>query len=511
MRLREVAIVLSPKDNVAVATRPLKRATVLEDDALGVELRRDVPIGHKFSLRAIPSGDPILKYGHLIGFASADIPPGDHVHAHNVVVKPVQRAYEFAKEGWKAETLPMVRREFLGYARKDGRAGTRNYILVIASSNCAASVCRRIADRFRGEALKAYPAVDGVVAITHKGGCAIPDGGFDHLVLQRTLAGFARHPNVFGYVLVGLGCEVNQVSDLIQAQGLVALGSERRPSCVVTIQEGGFERAVEAGVRVVAGMLPEANECRRTPRPISDLVVGTECGGSDAYSGITANPALGVASDEIVRHGGTAILSETPEMYGAEHLLCRRARDERTAKVLLDRIQWWERHVAALGAEINNNPTPGNILGGITTIYEKSLGAIMKGGTSALNAVYEYAQPVSQKGFVIMDTPGYDPVSVTGMVAGGANVVVFTTGRGSVYGSVPAPCLKVATNTSLYERMPEDMDVNAGTIIEGTAVDEVGKAIFEQILKTASGEKTASEKQGVGEEEFAPWAIGPVL
>jgi altronate hydrolase len=486
IRLREAAIVLSPKDNVAVATRTLTRA--------------------------IPRDAPILKYGHIIGFASADIRSGDHVHVHNVTVKAVQREYEFAKEGWKTETPPAVRREFLGYLRKDGRIGTRNYILVIASVNCSASVCRQIADRFRGEALRAYPTIDGVAAITHNGGCAIPEGGLDHLLLQRTLAGFARHPNVFGYVLVGLGCEVNQLGSLIQHQGLVLLGADDQSPRVVTIQEeGGFQRAVEAGVRAVEEMLAPANECRRCPRPLSDLVVGTECGGSDAYSGITANPALGAACDGIVRHGGTVILSETPEMYGAEHLLTRRARTQSVAKTLIERIEWWERHVSSRGAEINNNPTPGNILGGITTIYEKSLGAIMKGGTSVVNAVYQYAQPVEEKGLVIMDTPGYDPVSVTGMVAGGANVIVFTTGRGSVYGSVPTPCIKVATNTPIYQRLAPDMDVNAGAILEGQSVDELGNTIFERILRTASGEKTASEKQGVGEEEFAPWVVGPVL
>jgi altronate hydrolase len=351
-----------------------------------------------------------------------------------------------------------------------------------------------------------------VVAITHKQGCAMQYDGPDHQQLDRTLAGFARHPNVAAYILVGLGCETGQAIHLIEGQGLIQLGGPKKKPVVLTVQEcGGIAKTVDAGVRAIAELLPRVNEARRTKLPASKLVLGTNCGGSDGNSGVTANPALGIASDLLVAQGGTSILAETPEIYGAEHLLTRRAIRREVGEKLIERIRWWQWYAGVFGAEINNNPSVGNKSGGLTTIFEKSLGAIAKGGNTALVDVVGYAESVRTPGLVVMDTPGYDPVSMTGIVAGGANVLVFTTGRGSVFGCKPAPSIKVATNTPLYEHMRDDMDIDAGVILNGTPVAEVGRQIFEEILAVASGKKTCSERAGVGEEEFAPWQIGPTL
>jgi altronate hydrolase len=388
--------------------------------------------------------------------------------------------------------------------------------------NCSATTCRAVAERFRGNAIQEFPNVDGVFAITHKSGCGMQYGGPDHEQLDRTLAGFARHPNVGAYVLVGLGCETGQASHIVEGQDLVqillpgqkppgATDGPRRPT-IVTIQEcGGIAKTVEVLTRMVREMLPGLNDVRRTKQPASKIILGTNCGGSDGNSGITANPALGIASDMLVAQGGTSILAETTEVYGAEHLLTRRAKTREVGQKLVDRIKWWEWYTAIFGADINNNPSVGNKEGGLTTIYEKSLGAVAKGGSAPLSGVFQFAERVNVPGFVFMDTPGLDPVSVTGIVAGGANVVVFTTGRGSCFGCKPTPSIKVATNTPMYNHMMDDMDVNAGDILEGTPLPEKGRQIFEKILAVASGEKTKSELHGVGEEEFAPWPIGPTL
>jgi len=401
----------------------------------------------------------------------------------------------------------------MGYDRGDGRYGTRNYVAIISTVNCSASTSKYVSERFRQtDLLKQYPNVDGVVAITHKAGCAMQYDGPDHNQLDRTLAGFAKHPNVAAYILIGLGCETGQAIHLIENQGLIQLNGSRKKPTIITIQEcGGIRKTVEAGVRAVAELLPRVNDVRRTRLSADKIVLGTNCGGSDGNSGVTANPALGVASDLIVQQGGTSILGETSEIYGAEHLLTRRAVSRSVGEKLVERIKWWEWYAGIFGAEINNNPSVGNKEGGLTTIYEKSLGAIAKGGSTALMDVVHYAEPVRTKGFVVMDTPGYDPVSMTGIVAGGANVLVFTTGRGSVFGCKPAPSIKVATNTPMYEHMIDDMDIDAGVILNGTPVEAVGRRIFEEILAVASGKKTKSEINGVGEEEFAPWAIGPTL
>ncbi|MCS6852636.1 MAG: altronate dehydratase family protein [Gemmataceae bacterium] len=520
-----VAVHLRPEDNVAIASRPLPAGLEIDHAGKTLLLADRIGLGHKLALRPIRAGEAVLKYGQVIGFASQDIAAGAHVHVHNVRADLFERDYAFGRDcppppARAGSDLPGAppRRTWQGYDRGPERPahqryGTRNYIAVISTVNCSASVSKYITQRFHETGLlRRYANVDGVVALTHKAGCAMAYDGPDHRQLDRTLAGFAKHPNVAAYVLVGLGCETAQAVHLIENEGLIQLNGSRRPPVVLTIQDcGGIPKTVEAGVQAVAELLPQVHDTRRVSLTADKLILGTECGGSDGNSGVTANPALGIAADLLVAQGGTVILGETPEIYGAEHILTRRAISRQVGEKLLERIRWWEWYTGIFGAEINNNPSPGNKEGGLTTIYEKSLGAVAKGGSTALVDVVHYAEPVTAKGLVVMDTPGYDPVSLTGIVAGGANVIVFTTGRGSVFGCKPVPSIKVATNTPLYEHMIDDMDLNAGTILDGTPVEEVGRQIFEEILAVASGKKTKSELHGVGEEEFAPWSIGPTL
>jgi altronate hydrolase len=516
--LSQVAVHLRPEDNVAIASRPIAAGVEIQSEGGHFVLDRRIGLGHKLALRPIRKGEPVYKYGQVIGFASVDIAAGGHVHVHNVRADAFERDYAFCRDCPPPPARPAELRTWQGYDRgserpEHQRFGSRNYIAVISTVNCSASTNKYIAERLRASGiLKQFPNVDGVVPITHKAGCAMQYDGPDHRQLDRTLAGFARHPNVGAYVLIGLGCETGQASHLIEGEGLIQLNGSKKKPLVLSIQEcGGIAKTVEAGVRAVTEMLPRVNDVRRTTLTADKLILGTNCGGSDGNSGVTANPALGIASDLLVAQGGTSIIGETSEIYGAEHLLTRRAVSRAVGEKLIERIKWWEWYAGLFGAEINNNPSVGNKEGGLTTIYEKSLGAIAKGGSTALVDVVHYAEAVRAKGFVVMDTPGYDPVSMTGIVAGGANVCVFTTGRGSVFGCKPAPSIKVATNTPLYEHMIDDMDVNAGVILDGTPVEEVGRQLFEEILAVASGKKTKSEINGVGDEEFAPWSIGPTL
>ncbi len=507
---------LHPADNVGVARCALLPGQVADwgGGAGRMEVRDRIPALHKMALGAVPKGAAVLRYGQVIGVATADIAPGAHVHTHNLGIGAATREHQFGSGVCELPPLqPGEARTFAGYTRPGGRAGTRNYLAVISSVNCSASVSRYVAERFRGpEFARDYPGVDGVLAFTHKSGCAMSPDEPTRL-LQRVLAGVARHPNITGYVLVGLGCEVNQTGALLRSEGLDDPARGEIPAAVLNIQsQGGTARTVEAAVAAVARLLPAVHALRRTPQPLSRLVLALNCGGSDGASGITANPALGVASDLLVRHGGTSVLAETPELYGAEHLLTRRAVTPEVGQSIVNLIRWWEEHVQRHGASIDNNPSVGNKEGGLTTILEKSLGALAKGGQAPLRAVYRYAEPILERGFCFMDTPGYDPVSMTGLMAGGCNLAVFTTGRGSVYGCKPSPCLKVATRTELFDWMHEDMDLNAGTILDGTeSVESVGHRIFERILAVAGGEKTLSERAGLGDEEFAPWILGPVL
>ena len=505
LALDEVAVLLHAEDDVAIARLPILPGSSIEIGGRSWPVPRVVPSGHKLAIRSRAEGEPVRRYGQVIGFATMAIEPGEHVHSQNLAVGELTLDYAVGSEVRPAGP-PARPRTFLGFRRADGRVGTRNYVAVLASVNCSPSAVRAIAEHFRGPGvLERYPNVDGVIALGTKGGCGAHYGSPYLAQLQRTLAGTVDHPNVGGYVLVSLGCEDNQPADLAET------GSLGEPA-VLTIQEqGGYRRTVEDGIRAVERILPAANEARREEVSAAELVVALQCGGSDSWSGVTANPALGLAADEVVRQGGTVVLAETTEVYGAEHLLTRRASSPEVAERLLERIRWWEQYTAMFGASIDNNPAPGNKVGGLTTIYEKSLGAVAKAGSTPLNGVFGYGERITARGFVHMDTPGYDPVSVTGQVAGGCNLVCFTTGRGSAFGYKPAPSLKIATNSELYRRQEEDMDVDAGRVLTGTGLEEVGIEIFERILSVASGERTKSELAGVGEEEFNPWILGAVL
>jgi len=508
---------LDPSDNVAVARVAVSPgdSAVLGDHPVAVQ--ESVPAGHKVAVRRIAQGEPIFKYGQRIGVASCEIPAGGWVHVQNVAATRESLAYEFCTD-LRQPAVAVEPRTFQGFRRANGTSGTRNYVALISTVNCSATTARYVAQELAKSDLSAYPNVDGVIPLIHKGGCAFSSGGEDHQQLNRTLAGFARQPNIAASLILGLGCETAQAGQLQSDYGLVQLGgarrsgSDERQPMVLNIQEvGGVRKTVDRAVGVLRDLLARANDVRREPIPISELMVGLECGGSDGASGITANPALGYASDLLVAHGGTAVLSEIPEVYGAEQLLTRRSVSREVGEALLERIRWWEDYARRHDASIDNNPSYGNKQGGLTTIFEKSLGAVAKGGTSPLRAVYKYAEPVRERGFVLMDTPGYDPASVTGMVAGGCQVIVFTTGRGSCFGCKPSPTIKVATNTPMFNRMREDMDINAGTILEGATIESVGREIFEMIIATASGQHTLSEAQGIGDEEFCPWVPGPVF
>lgn len=502
-------------DNTAVTTGPLSKASSRRVKDLSVTVSDDIPAGHKVALTAISEGSPIIKFGQTIGYASAPINPGDWIHVHNVRPSKPGQQYEF---GTELHEPPAVEpRTFQGYRRANGTAGTRNYLALVSTVNCSATTARYVAQTLARTDLREYPNIDGIIPLVHKAGCAMAFGDEDHHRLNRTLAGFAKHPNIAGSLVLGLGCETAQAGYLEEQHGLVQLGGgesaadEARPM-VLNIQDmGGIRKTVDRAAGVLRELLPMANEVVREPIPVSELKIALECGGSDGNSGITANPAVGIAADLLAAHGATAILSETPEMYGAEHLLTRRAINEDVGRRLLDLIKWWEDYATRNGVTIDNNPSVGNKKGGLTTIFEKSLGAIAKGGTTPLRAVYQYAEPVTESGFVIMDSPGFDPASVTGKVAGGAQVVVFTTGRGSCFGCKPSPTIKVATNTPMFQRMSDDMDLNAGTILDGDTVQEIGEQIFERIVATASGQPTLSESQGIGDEEFCPWQPGPVF
>ena len=501
---------LHPLDDVVIAKEPLQAGTVVDTEAGPVPLARDVAAGHKIAYRGRAPGEPVLRYGQVIGVATTAIAPGEHVHIHNLEWAEIPRDYQL---GAAAAPLPPVDPasvpRFEGYLRPDGRVGTRNYLAVVSTVNCSASVTRFVKERFR-DASRDHPSVDGVIALTHRGGCGHVAGGEDQVLLERVLAGYATHPNVAAFVLIGLGCEVIQPTLLVEHHSLARRG-EGAPPVVVIQEAGGVRKAVEAAVAEVARLLPRAAAARRTPQPISRLVLGTNCGGSDGYSGITANPALGWAVDELIRQGGSAVLGETPEIYGAEQLLVRRAVSRAVAEKLLERIAWWRQHLKSRNADVDHNPSPGNVAGGITTVLEKSLGGVAKGGTAPLVDVVGYGERVDAPGLVFMDTPGFDPVSVTGIVAGGANLLAFTTGRGSVFGCKPVPSLKLASNSSLFRRMEEDMDLDCGVILAGTSIEETGRRILDELILVASGKQTKSELAGLGEEEFDPWMPGPTL
>lgn len=497
---------LHASDNVIVAVDTVDKGASPQ----GITASQRIPRGHKMASAAIDTGAPVRKFGQIIGFATSDIRPGDHIHTHNCGFAEFERDYAFAADARDEPLLPAAERAtFEGYRRANGRAGTRNYIGILTSVNCSASVARFMAEEItRSGILRDYPHVDGVIPLVHGTGCALDLDGEGYELLKRTQWGYAANPNMGGVVMVGLGCEGFQIGRFMEAYGIKETDTFRS----FTIQEtGGTRKTVAAGVDAIRTMLPVVDKARRETLPVSELVLALQCGGSDGYSGITANVALGAAVDLLVRHGGTAVLSETPEIYGAEHLLTRRARNRAVGEKLVDIIHWWQDYTAKNNGSMDNNPSPGNKLGGLTTILEKSLGAAAKGGTTTLEAVYRYAEPVTAKGFVYMDTPGYDPVAATGQVAGGCNVLCFTTGRGSAYGCKPTPSIKLATNSDIYHRMIDDMDINCGDILDGVTIEEKGREIFDHVLRVASGTHSKSEVLGYGDAEFVPWQVGATM
>jgi len=498
---------LHANDNVLVARQPIGLGQELSE--FGLRMRAQVPAGHKIAAQRIAAGEPVKKYDTVIGAATRDIEAGEHVHSHNLEIIDFDRDPGFCEDVRPVDYVPEAERAtFMGIVRPDGRVATRNFVGILSSVNCSATVIKHIAAHFTPERLAAYPNVDGVAAFAQTSGCGMssPSEHFD--VLRRTIAGYARHPNLAGVLIVGLGCERNQVADLVASQGLT-LGEHVRT--LVMQDVGGTRATIAAGVAAIESMLPAANDVKREPVSAAHLKIGLECGGSDGFSGITANPALGAAMDILVRHGGTAILSETPEIHGVEFMLTRRAVTPEVGKKLLARLAWWAEYTRGHNGQFNGVVGPGNQAGGLANIFEKSLGSAMKGGTTPLQAVYEYAETIDTAGFVFMDSPGYDPVASTGQIASGANLICFTTGRGSMFGSKPAPTIKLATNTPMYRRLEEDMDINCGLVLDGElSVSQMGQHIFEHILRAASGQSTKSELLGLGDHEFVPWHLGIV-
>ena len=509
--MQPIAIRIHKNDNVVTAKSDIDINISIHEE--NVNTNQHIPVGHKVATQNISKGDAIIKYDTMIGVAKENIKIGDHVHVHNTGMVDSKKDYQFSQGCKNNEVLPESERAtFMGYRRPNGKVGTRNFIGIISSVNCSATVCKKIAESFNEEALSEFENVDGIVSITHGTGCGINSKGLGWELLQATIAGYSRHPNFGGLIVIGLGCEVNQVSGMAQSMDWASSDTFK----MMTIQEiGGTRKTIQEGVEMIKQMLPILNKNKREKSPASELIVGLECGGSDAYSGMTANPALGSAVDLLVKNGGTGTLAETPEIFGAEHLLTRRAINEEVGQKIVNFIKWWQEDYLVKFEEnkeqLHQDPSPGNKAGGLTTILEKSLGAVAKGGTTNLVDVYQFAENIKAKGFTFMNTPGYDVTSVTGLIAGGANIICFTTGRGSVFGCKPAPSIKLATNDDLYNRMTEDMDVNCGKILLGeSTIAEMGEEIFQLILDVASGKQSKSEINGLGDLEFVPWQMGAI-
>jgi len=516
-------LLMGQTDTVALCLTDISTGDRVHDG--NVVARTAIASGHKIALKPMEPGAPVVKYGQVIGTAVEPIAPGDHVHIHNVSHLANNMAQGPARgfAGASADPAPQPA-SFRGYVRPDGRVATRNFIGILTTVNCSATVARKIADAFPDVMFEDRPEVDGVVALTHTTGCGMTPSSDGTANLRRTLEGYARHVNFAGVLIIGLGCEMMQAGSLFSGAGKVGEGADGENASsegglehgpmlrTLTIQEeGGTLKSIAAGKAIVKEMLAQMEGMERQTVSAEHLTLGLQCGGSDGWSGVTANPALGRAADRLVAAGGTVILSETPEIYGAEQLLFRRAVSDEVRNALAERLDWWQDYVARNGAGLNNNPSPGNIAGGLTTILEKSLGAVAKSGSAPLQAVYRYGERITRKGFVFMDSPGYDPCSATGQMASGANILAFTTGRGSVFGAKPAPCIKLASNAAMAARMAEDMDIDCAPVLYGVSLDEMGAIIFREILDVASGKPSKSEALGLGDLEFIPWQLGAVV
>ena len=494
-------IKLNAKDNIAVAPMNIPTGSEINSE---LKTQSNIPFGHKISLVDIKKGDLVYKYGQIIGIASEEIKKGSHVHSHNLIFHEFDRNYKFIKK--KLSQNYKSNKSFFGYKRQNGTVGTRNYIGLISTVNCSATVVKKIANKINKYLRdKNFKNIDGAVCLKHSSGCGMNTSGKGMDVFNRTIEGFKSHQNFGKVFVIGLGCECAQIS--------IYKNNNKDNVEYLNIQdEGGTNQIINKVFKRVIEELPKINKLERSESPLSKLTLALQCGGSDSYSGITANPALGIAADLLVEYGGSTILAETPEIYGAEHLLIERALKESHIDKLNDQIKWWKHYTKINDGSLDNNPSPGNKKGGLTTILEKSLGAVAKGGNSVMVDVLDYAEKISNNGFHFMDSPGYDPVSVTGQVAAGSNLICFTTGRGSCFGFKPTPSLKIATNTNMYNNLIEDMDVNAGTIMDGVnSIEEIGAQIFEELIEVASGKKTKSEINEYGDDEFNPWVIGATM
>lgn len=496
---------LDEKDNIVVARVPVMKGTEIK--AEGITAQSDIPLGHKIAACPIKKGDPVFKYNTIIGYASRDVVPGTHMHNDTIEFGKVSREYDFCADYRPVELIPKEKRmTFQGFVRENGEVGTRNYIAVAVASNCSATVVRKITAYFTPEVMKRYPNVDGVVPLITTLGCGMEKGDTVPMnYLRRVIAGHIENPNFAGALVCALGCENNNIDEFFKKESW----TENRMLRKLTIQDHGAAKSVELGIQMIEEMLPAANRCHRETVSAGHLKIGLQCGGSDSFSGTSANPALGKAMDILVANGGTACLSETTELFSTEEIFVRRAKTEEVGRKLLKRLEWWLEYCKGKNSQINGKVTPGNNAGGLTNILEKALGSAKKGGSTPLNEVYGYAEKITEKGLVIMDAPSYDPASATAQFAGGCNLCIFTTGCGSCYGSQYFPTIKVSSNTQLFKRMPDDMDINAGAVIDGDkTLDDAAHEIICKMLRVASGEKTKSEAFGMGGEEFVPWGIG---
>lgn len=505
----DYAVVVDPSDNVAVVKRETAPGLeVVMPGGRPVRLRAVVPPGHRFATRAILPGEFVLQYGQPIG-TSLGIEEGDYISHDNMSNDvPVVRDLPEDLHTPPPRYIPEEERlTFMGFRRADNRVGTRNYVLIVPTSMCASHEAQQISmmAEFMLYSREKYPNVDGVVAIPHNKGCGCQDGSTLDVML-RTLSNYADHPNVGGVILMDLGCEKTNLA-YVEKYLLRREKSFDKPVARIGIQEvGGTQAAIERGLKEVERMLPEVNRTAREERPVSELVLGVKCGGSDGFSGISANPSLGRAADLLVRSGGTVLITEVPEFCGAEHLLALRAKDAETGRAIYRMVDWYKEYASKFGAVLNQNPSPGNIAGGLLNITIKSLGAMAKAGTTRVEGVVEYAEVPKERGLHLMQGPGYDQESTPGLVAAGATVVVFTTGRGTTIGNAIAPVIKLASNNPVFERMSRDLDLSAGGVIEGTeTIDEVGRRVFEHVVRVAGGEVLAKAEEHK-HREFQFWA-----